>query len=87
MDSRDLHGGFPPLIFRKRAKPSLVHLDLDRLQYPMTIYKQPGSPYYYYDFYFEGRGHHASTLAKRLTFIHWCPWVLVVAECVDCSPA
>ncbi len=27
----------------------------------MTIYKQPGSPYYYYDFYFEGRRHQAST--------------------------
>ena len=25
----------------------------------MTIYKQPGSPYYYYDFYFE---EHAATV-------------------------
>src|SRR5260370_10252697 len=27
----------------------------------MTIYKQPGSPYYYYDFYFENRRYQAST--------------------------
>ena len=27
----------------------------------MTIYKQPGSPYYYYDFYFEKRRYQAST--------------------------
>ncbi len=26
----------------------------------MTIYKQPGSPYYYYDFYFEGRRYQKS---------------------------
>ena len=27
----------------------------------MTLYKQPGSPYYYYDFYFEKRRYQAST--------------------------
>lgn len=27
----------------------------------MTIYKQPGSPYYYYDFYFEGCRYQKST--------------------------
>lgn len=27
----------------------------------MTIYKQPGSPYYYYDFWFEGRRYQKST--------------------------
>jgi hypothetical protein len=27
-----------------------LSMNLDRLEYPMTIYKQPGSPYYYYDF-------------------------------------
>ena len=33
----------------------------------MTIYKQPGSPYYYYDFYFEGRRHQASTHLRNKT--------------------
>ena len=36
----------------------------------MTIYKQPGSPYYYYDFYFEGRGHHVSTHLRNKTAAH-----------------
>ena len=39
----------------------------------MTIYKQPGSPYYYYDFYFEKRRYQASihlkTVAHRVECI------------------
>jgi hypothetical protein len=31
----------------------------------MAIYKQPGSPYYYYDFYFEG--------LRCPTFANWGP--------------
>src|SRR5216684_8107534 len=70
MDSADLHGGSPPLIFRKRANPSLAHSNLDRLEYAMTIYKQPGSPYYYYDFYFEGRRYQKSTHLRNKTIAH-----------------
>jgi hypothetical protein len=33
----------------------------------MTIYKQPSSPYYYYDFYFEKRRYQASTHLKNKT--------------------
>jgi len=33
----------------------------------MTIYKQPGSPYYYYDFYFEGRRYQKSTHLRNKT--------------------
>ena len=33
----------------------------------MTIYKQPGSPYYYYDFYFEKRRYQASTHLRNKT--------------------
>jgi site-specific recombinase XerD len=36
----------------------------------MTIYKQPGSPYYYYDFYFEKRRYQASTHLRNKTFAH-----------------
>jgi integrase len=36
----------------------------------MTIYKQPGSPYYYYDFYFEGRRYQKSTHLKNKTIAH-----------------
>jgi len=36
----------------------------------MTIYKQPGSPYYYYDFYFEKRRYQASTHLKNKTVAH-----------------
>src|SRR6267154_564528 len=41
---------------------------------PMTIYKQPGSPHYYYDFYFEKRRYQASTHLRNKT----------VAHCVEC---
>src|SRR6266481_5330126 len=37
---------------------------------PMTIYKQPGSPYYYYDFYFEGRRYQKSTHIRNKTIAH-----------------
>src|SRR5258708_3526041 len=37
---------------------------------PMTIYKQPGSPYYYYDFYFEKRRYQASTHLRNKTVAH-----------------
>src|SRR5260370_25025109 len=37
---------------------------------PMTIYKQPGSPYYYYDFYFEKRRYQASTHLRNKTIAH-----------------
>ena len=33
----------------------------------MTIYKQPSSPYYYYDFYFEGRRYQAATHLRNKT--------------------
>lgn len=33
----------------------------------MTIYKQPGSPYYYYDFWFEGRRYQKSTHLRNRT--------------------
>jgi hypothetical protein len=36
----------------------------------MTIYKQPGSPYYYYDFYFERRRYQASTHLRNKTVAH-----------------
>jgi len=36
----------------------------------MTIYKQPGSPYYYYDFYFEGRRYQKSTHLRNKTVAH-----------------
>src|SRR5260370_5811364 len=36
----------------------------------MTIYKQPGSPYFYYDFYFEGRRYQASTHLRNKTVAH-----------------
>ncbi len=36
----------------------------------MTIYKQPGSPYYYYDFYFEKRRYQASTHLRNKTVAH-----------------
>jgi len=36
----------------------------------MTIYKQPGSPYYYYDFYFEGRRYQKSTHLRNKTIAH-----------------
>ncbi len=36
----------------------------------MTIYKQPGSPYYYYDFYFEGRRYQAATHLRNKTVAH-----------------
>ena len=36
----------------------------------MIIWKQPGSPYYYYDFCFEGRGDHASTHLRNKTVAH-----------------
>jgi len=36
----------------------------------MTIYKQPGSPYYYYDFYFEGRRYQKSTHLRNRTIAH-----------------
>src|SRR6266404_2455434 len=40
------------------------------MEYPMTIYKQPGSPYYYYDFYFEGRRYQKSTHLRNKTIAH-----------------
>ena len=40
---------------QKAANLSLVHSNFDCLEFLMTIYKQPGSPYYYYDSYFEKR--------------------------------
>ncbi len=40
----------------------------------MTIYKQPGSPYYYYDFHFEGRRYQKSTHLRNKT----------IAERVEC---
>ncbi len=36
----------------------------------MTIYKQPGSPYYYYDFWFEGRRYQKSTHLRNKTIAH-----------------
>jgi len=36
----------------------------------MTIYKQPGSPYYYYDFYFEKRRYQASIHLRNKTVAH-----------------
>src|SRR5229473_1036015 len=36
----------------------------------MTIYKQPGSPYYYYDFYFEKRRYQGSTHLRNKTVAH-----------------
>ena len=36
----------------------------------MTIYKQPGSPYYYYDFRFEGRRYQKSTHLRNKTIAH-----------------
>src|SRR5467141_3627428 len=36
----------------------------------MTIYKRPGSPYYYYDFYFEKRRYQASTHLRNKTIAH-----------------
>ncbi len=36
----------------------------------MTIYKQPGSPYYHYDFYFEGRRYQKSTHLRNKTIAH-----------------
>ncbi len=36
----------------------------------MTIYKQPGSPYYYYDFYFEKRRYQASTHLRNKAVAH-----------------
>jgi len=36
----------------------------------VTIYKQPGSPYYYYDFYFEKRRYQASTHLRNKTVAH-----------------
>lgn len=36
----------------------------------MTIYKKPGSPYYYYDFYFEGRRYQKSTHLRNKTIAH-----------------
>ena len=36
----------------------------------MTIYKQPGSPYYYYDFWFEGRRYQKSTHLRNKTVAH-----------------
>lgn len=33
----------------------------------MTLYKQPGSPYYYYDFWFEGRRYQKSTHLRNKT--------------------
>ena len=36
----------------------------------MTIYKQPDSPYYYYDFYFEGRRYQKSTHLRNKTIAH-----------------
>ena len=36
----------------------------------MSIYKQPGSPYYYYDFYFEKRRYQASTHLRNKTVAH-----------------
>jgi len=70
MDSRDLHGGSPQLVFRRRTKPSVVLSNLDRLEDSMTIYKQPASPYYYYDFYFEKRRYQASTHLRNKTIAH-----------------
>jgi hypothetical protein len=67
MDARTLRGGSLPPIVRARANPSLVRSKLDRVEYSMTIYKQPGSPYYYYDFYFEGRRYQKSTHLRNKT--------------------
>ena len=36
----------------------------------MTSYKQPGSPYYYYDLYFEGRRYQKSTHLRNKTIAH-----------------
>src|SRR6266581_67857 len=36
----------------------------------MTLYKQPGSPYYYYDFWFEGRRYQKSTHLRNKTVAH-----------------
>ena len=36
----------------------------------MTIYKQPGSPYFYYYFYFEKRRFQASTHLRNKTIAH-----------------
>jgi len=70
MDPRDPHGGSPPLNFRKHANPSRVDSKLDCLEYPMTIYKQPRSPYYYYHFYFEGRRYQAATHLRNKAVAH-----------------
>ena len=70
MDAQELHGDSPLLIFKYRASPSPVDTSFDPLEYPMTIYKQPGSPYYYYDFYFEKRRYQASTHLKNKTVAH-----------------
>src|SRR5713226_2598559 len=43
---------------------------IPRRSTPMTIYKQPGSPYYYYDFYFEGRRYQKSTHLRNKTIAH-----------------
>jgi hypothetical protein len=40
------------------------------LEAHVTIYKQPGSPYYYYDFYFEGRCYQKSTHLRNKTIAH-----------------
>src|SRR5258708_34799497 len=47
-----------------------VHSNFTDLENPMTIYKQPGSPYYYYDFYFEKRRYQASTHLRNKTIAH-----------------
>jgi len=36
----------------------------------MTIYKQPGSPYYYYDFYFESGDYSGSTHLRNKSVAH-----------------
>jgi len=40
------------------------------LQDPMTIYKPPGSPYFYYGFYLERRRYQASTHLRNETIAH-----------------
>jgi hypothetical protein len=70
MEWRDLDRDPRLLVLSKCANPSLVHSNPDRLEYQMTIYQQPGSPYYYYDFYFERRRYQASTHLRNKTIAH-----------------
>jgi hypothetical protein len=42
----------------------------------MTIYKQPGSPHYCYDFYFEKRRYQASTHLRNETVAQRADWRL-----------